>query len=56
MTMNAILIAVDAESWYESGKPLGSQNEDTLYINFDAFWDNFTSEEECDGPGTAKRT
>ncbi|HEY4430807.1 MAG TPA: alpha-galactosidase [Paenibacillus sp.] len=24
---------------------LGFQNEDTLYINFDAFWDNFTPEE-----------
>ncbi|OMD50689.1 alpha-galactosidase [Paenibacillus odorifer] len=26
-------------------QPLGFQNEDTLYINFDAFWDNFTAEE-----------
>ncbi|MEK3984211.1 alpha-galactosidase [Paenibacillus sp. FSL K6-3166] len=26
-------------------QPLGFQNEDTLYINFDAFWDNFTPEE-----------
>ncbi|MCF7754123.1 alpha-galactosidase [Paenibacillus xylanexedens] len=23
-------------------QPLGFENEDTLYINFDAFWDNFT--------------
>ncbi|WP_347398435.1 alpha-galactosidase [Paenibacillus amylolyticus] len=26
-------------------QPLGFENEETLYINFDAFWDNFTPEE-----------
>lgn len=29
-------------------QPLGFQNEDTVYINFDAFWDNFTPEEMKD--------
>ncbi|MGF9695405.1 alpha-galactosidase [Paenibacillus sp. MABNR03] len=29
-------------------QPLGFQNEGTLYINFDAFWDNFTPEEMKD--------
>jgi alpha-galactosidase len=29
-------------------QPLGFQSEDTLYINFDAFWDNFTPEEMKD--------
>lgn len=29
-------------------QPLGFQNEDTVYINFDAFWDNFTPEEMQD--------
>ncbi|NUU59416.1 alpha-galactosidase [Paenibacillus agri] len=29
-------------------QPLGFQSEDTVYINFDAFWDNFTPEEMKD--------
>jgi len=32
----------------EETQSLGFQNEDTLYINFDAFWDNLTSEEMKD--------
>ena len=29
----------------KEAQSLGFQNEDTLYINFDAFWDNLTSDE-----------
>lgn len=29
-------------------QPLGFQNEETLYVNFDAFWDNFTPEQMKD--------
>ncbi|OAB35070.1 hypothetical protein PMSM_10835 [Paenibacillus macquariensis subsp. macquariensis] len=39
----------------EETQSLGFQNEDTLYINFDAFWDNLTSEEMKDALNSVRQ-